>query len=106
MDNCPSSLSLSPASCPRSSILTFPAAMLRVAFLGLGAIGRPMAHRIAAAGFPLTVWTRGASGADTFATETGAKAVRFAADAPRSAEVVVTCLSTSADVESVLNDAL
>ena len=32
--------------------------MTTVAFLGLGAIGRPMARRVAGAGLPLTVWNR------------------------------------------------
>ena len=70
--------------------------MLKVAFLGLGAIGRPMARRIAAAGFPLTVWNRTAGKAD------GLTAAKSAPDAARAADVVVTCFSTSTDVEQVV----
>jgi len=80
--------------------------MLAVAFLGLGAIGRPIARRIAAAGFPLVVWNRTAGRADAFAKEHGAKAAMTARDAASGADVVVTCLSTSADVESVLDGGL
>lgn len=77
--------------------------MLSVAFIGLGSIGRPMARRIAAAGFPLTVWNRTAERATAFAKEIGARHAKTAADAAREADVVVTCLSTSADVEQVLD---
>lgn len=80
--------------------------MPAVAFLGLGAIGRPMARRIAAAGFPLTVWNRTSTRADTFAREVRATAAATPADAVRAADVIVTCLSTSADVEEVLTDAV
>ena len=39
---------------------------MNIAFLGLGAIGRPMAARVAASGLPLTVWNRTASKAAEF----------------------------------------
>ncbi len=42
---------------------------MNTAFLGLGAIGRPMAARIAGAGFPLTVWNRTGTRADAFVHE-------------------------------------
>src|SRR5437773_5725194 len=77
--------------------------MLSVAFLGLGAIGRPMARRIAAAGFPLTVWNRTSTRATAFARETSAVAARTAGEAVEEADVAVTCLSTSADVRQVLD---
>ena len=79
--------------------------MLSVAFLGLGAIGRPMARRVVAAGFPLTVWNRTAARADEFARQHKARAAPTAADAVRDADVVITCLSTSTDVEQVLDKA-
>ena len=77
--------------------------MLSVAFLGLGAIGRPMAQRIAAAGFPIVVWNRTAGRASSFAAETGGREALSAGDAVAAADVIVTCLSTSADVEAVLD---
>ena len=76
--------------------------MQTVAFLGLGAIGAPMARRIAAAGFPLRVWNRTRERATPFA-KSGAAVAATAAEAVRDANVVVTCLSTSADVEEVLD---
>jgi 3-hydroxyisobutyrate dehydrogenase len=78
--------------------------MLKVAFLGLGSIGRPMAKRIAGAGFPLTVWNRTADRATVFAKEHRARAAKSAAEAVKDAEVVVTCLSTSLDVAQVLTE--
>ncbi|HKO14931.1 MAG TPA: NAD(P)-dependent oxidoreductase [Gemmatimonadaceae bacterium] len=80
------------------STSSFPA----VAFLGLGAIGRPMARCIAAAGFPLALWNRTAERARELAGSTGARAADSAADAAREADVVVTCLPTSGDVAALL----
>ena len=77
--------------------------MKNVAFLGLGAIGRPMAARVAAAGFPLTVWNRTGERASAFAKEHKARAAGTAAEAARGADVVITCMSTSLDVEQVLD---
>ncbi len=73
----------------------------RVAFLGLGAIGLPMARRIAEAGFDLAVWNRSAEKAEDLARSTGARVAATPADAARDAQVVVTCLPTSAEVEGV-----
>jgi 3-hydroxyisobutyrate dehydrogenase len=73
----------------------------RVAFLGLGAIGRPMAARVALR-YPLTVWNRTESVAREFGTRVPARRAASPADAVRGAEVVMTCLSTSADVESIV----
>jgi 3-hydroxyisobutyrate dehydrogenase len=75
---------------------------MNVAFVGLGAIGRPMARRVAEAGFPLTVWNRTAEKARDFARATGARCAKSPGDAARGAEVVITCLSTSHDVEYLI----
>jgi len=77
---------------------------MKVAFLGLGAIGRPMARRIAQAGHQLTVWNRTASRASDFARGGEITVAPTPVDAVQDADVVVTCLSTSQDVEAVLND--
>jgi 3-hydroxyisobutyrate dehydrogenase len=78
--------------------------MTTVAFLGLGAIGRPMAARLAAAAdISLTVWNRTAERAAAFAASTDARHATTPADAARGAEVVITCLPVSSDVESLLD---
>jgi len=76
--------------------------VMNIAFLGLGAIGRPMAARVAAAKMPLAVWNRTAERAASFARETGARHAATPADAARNADVVITCLSTSKDVAALL----
>jgi len=80
--------------------------MQSVAFIGLGAIGRPIARRIAVAGFPLAVWNRTSVRAAAFALEHKARQAKTPGDAVKDADVVVTCLSTSADVEQVIDTAL
>ena len=78
--------------------------MSTVAFLGLGAIGRPMAARLAAApGTSLAVWNRTTERARAFAAETGARHAATPAAAARGADVAITCFPVSADVEAVLD---
>jgi 3-hydroxyisobutyrate dehydrogenase len=74
----------------------------RVAFLGLGIMGRPMAANLARAGFELSVWNRTAERAESFAAEHGARVAPTPADAARGAEVVVTMVVDGPQVEAVL----
>ncbi len=75
-----------------------------VAFLGLGAIGAPMAARLAAAGVPLTVWNRTAARATASEAATaGARVAASAAEAVAGADVVITCLPESSDVVALLD---
>ncbi len=78
---------------------------MNVAFLGLGAIGAPMARHLAKPDGPFTlaVWNRTADRAAEFAAATAARHARTPADAARDAQVVVTCLPVSADVEGLLD---
>jgi 3-hydroxyisobutyrate dehydrogenase-like beta-hydroxyacid dehydrogenase len=66
--------------------------MTRVAFLGLGAMGAPMARRILAAGFPLTVWNRNPERVAAFAA-LGASVAATPREAAAAADVVCTMLS-------------
>ena len=74
---------------------------MHVGFLGLGAIGAPMAAHLARRG-PLTVWNRTAERARAFAERHGATVAATPRAAAAAAEVVITCLGTSADVASLL----
>jgi 3-hydroxyisobutyrate dehydrogenase len=75
----------------------------RVAFLGLGIMGRPMAENIARAGFPLTVWNRTSDKAAGFAQDfDNATAAGTPAEAAANAGVVITMLPDSPEVEDVL----
>jgi 3-hydroxyisobutyrate dehydrogenase len=76
---------------------------MRVGFIGLGDIGSLIASHIARDPFSLTVWNRTASKARDFAATHSARVASSAADAARGAEVVVTCLPSSAEVEAVLH---
>jgi 3-hydroxyisobutyrate dehydrogenase len=76
---------------------------MNVAFLGLGAIGAPMAAHLARPPFSLAVWNRTASRAASFVAQTGARHATTPADAARGAEIVVTCLPVSRDVEALLH---
>lgn len=76
---------------------------MRIAFLGLGDIGGLMAAHLAREPFELAVWNRTQSKADAFAAAYKARAARTPADAVRGADVVITCLPSSVEVEAVLH---
>jgi 3-hydroxyisobutyrate dehydrogenase len=76
---------------------------MNIAFLGLGAIGRPMATRISAAGLTLAVWNRTAERAAKFAADTGSRHALTPADAAHDADVVFTCLPESRHVHALLD---
>lgn len=78
--------------------------MTAVGFIGLGAIGRPMAAHVARR-FETVVWNRTASKARAFAAEHGATAAASPADLVVAVDVVVTCLPTSAEVRQVVERA-
>src|SRR5450759_5451290 len=72
--------------------------MTRVAFLGLGAMGAPMARRILTAGFPLTVWNRHPDRARAIEGATVAPSPR---ESSAAADVVCTMLSDPAALQAV-----
>jgi 3-hydroxyisobutyrate dehydrogenase-like beta-hydroxyacid dehydrogenase len=73
----------------------------RIAFLGLGAMGTPMARRVLDAGYPLTVWNRSPHRAAALVAK-GAEAAETPADAVRDADVVITMLADPAAVREVV----
>ena len=79
--------------------------MPSIAFLGLGAIGAPMAKHLTPPGFTLSVWNRTASKAAAFAAANNARHAKTPADAARGAEIVITCLPTSREVAALLDGA-
>ena len=74
----------------------------RVAFLGLGIMGRPQAANIARAGFDLTVWNRTRARAEEFSEEFGAQVAHSPAAAAADADLTITMVPDSAEVEEVL----
>ena len=80
--------------------------MPTVAFLGLGAIGTPMARHLARVDWDLRVWNRTTVRAAEFAGKHAAHGVTHAktpAAAAQGADVVITCFPVSSDVESLLD---
>ena len=75
---------------------------MKAAFLGLGAIGEPMAARLSSR-VDLAVWNRTRMRADTFARTNKARVAATPREAATGTEVVVTCLPTSAEVERLLD---
>jgi len=73
----------------------------RVGFIGLGAIGTPMARHIAGA-FDAVVWNRTGAKAEAFAKAHGATAAGSPGEVVKACEVVITCLPTSREVGEVI----
>lgn len=73
----------------------------RVGFIGLGAIGTPMARHVAQA-FDAVVWNRTTEKAEAFAREHGARAAADVAELVRDCDVVITCLPTSREVAEIV----
>ncbi len=73
----------------------------RIAFLGIGLMGAPMAERLIAAGFPLTLWNRTSAKAEAVA-QGRARIAATAAEAAAGADVLITMLETGPVVEDVL----
>ena len=73
-----------------------------LAFVGLGAIGAPMAAHLAEGG-GLTVWNRTTAVAERFAARHQARVAATPREASASADAVITCLPTSREVEGVLD---
>lgn len=73
----------------------------RVGFIGLGIMGRGMAHNLLKAGFELRVWNRTASRADEL-VQAGAIASSTPAELAAESDVVIVCVSDTPDVVEVI----
>ena len=76
----------------------------RVAFLGTGIMGAPMARNLLKAGFQVRVWNRTPDKARALAAE-GADPAETPADAVREAAFVITMLTDAAAVLAVMQQA-
>jgi 3-hydroxyisobutyrate dehydrogenase-like beta-hydroxyacid dehydrogenase len=74
---------------------------MRVAFIGLGNIGRPMAIRLAKARFEMSVYDIDAAACDAVA-EVGARVASSPGDAARDANLIGVCVRDDADVRDVM----
>ena len=74
----------------------------RVAFIGIGRMGWPMAQRLIGAGFTVAVQDAVAGRSEDFAARHGGIAAADAAQAAQGAEAVITMLPTSREVAAVV----
>jgi 3-hydroxyisobutyrate dehydrogenase len=77
----------------------------RVAFLGLGVMGYPMAGHLARAGHAVTVYNRTAAKAGQWVKEHGGQSAATPAAAAAGAEVVFACVGNDDDLRSVTTGA-
>ncbi|MFS4583285.1 NAD(P)-dependent oxidoreductase [Phaeobacter sp. C3_T13_0] len=75
--------------------------MAKIAFLGLGVMGYPMAGHLAAAGHEVTVYNRTAAKAEAWAKEHGGSAAITPREAAAGAEFVMACVGNDDDLRSV-----
>ena len=77
--------------------------MPRVGFIGLGAMGLPMARNLHRAGLLCGAWNRTPARAESLAAETGVPAAETPAALAAQCDVVVTCVSADADLLEVID---
>jgi 3-hydroxyisobutyrate dehydrogenase-like beta-hydroxyacid dehydrogenase len=78
----------------------------KLAFLGLGVMGYPMAGHLARAGHDVTVYNRTAEKAAKWVEQHGGRSAATPADAARDADIVLMCVGNDHDVRVVANEAL
>jgi 3-hydroxyisobutyrate dehydrogenase len=76
---------------------------VKVGFIGLGAMGEPMARNLAGAGFLSAVWNRTQSRAAAFAEVLGVDRAPSPSELAAAVEIVVICVSADRDVTEVID---
>jgi 2-hydroxy-3-oxopropionate reductase len=77
------------------------ATVRRVAFLGLGVMGYPMAGHLAKAGLDVTVYNRTASKAQQWVSEYGGRAANTPREAANGADLILACVGNDDDLRSI-----
>jgi 3-hydroxyisobutyrate dehydrogenase len=75
--------------------------MTKIAWIGLGVMGYPMAGHLTRAGHDVTVFNRSSTKADAWAQEYGGTAALTPAAAAEGAEIVFSCVGADGDLRSV-----
>ncbi len=76
--------------------------MTKVAFLGLGVMGFPMAGHLAEAGHDVTVYNRSAAKAEAWVGKHGGRSAPTPREAAAGAEMVFCCVGNDDDLRSVV----
>ncbi|WP_445501787.1 NAD(P)-dependent oxidoreductase [Microvirga sp. G4-2] len=75
--------------------------MAKVAFLGLGVMGYPMARHLKAKGHEVTVYNRTVAKADKWVSENGGRAAKTPREAAEGQEIVFSCVGNDDDLRQV-----
>ena len=75
--------------------------MAKVAFLGLGVMGYPMAGHLAAKGHQVTVYNRSAAKAEAWVSDHGGQSAPTPREAAEGADFVMACVGNDDDLRSV-----
>ncbi len=75
--------------------------MTRIAFIGLGVMGGPMARHLKQAGHDLTVYNRSRAKAEKWVETYGGTIATSPADAAKEVDVVISCVGTDDDLAAV-----
>lgn len=76
--------------------------MAKLAFLGMGVMGYPMAGHLAAKGHDVTVYNRTAAKSDAWVAQHGGAAAATPREAAKDADVVFACVGNDDDLRSVV----
>jgi 3-hydroxyisobutyrate dehydrogenase-like beta-hydroxyacid dehydrogenase len=76
---------------------------MKLAFLGLGVMGFPMAGHLARAGHDVTVYNRSAAKAQQWVATHGGRSAATPAAAAQDAQIVMMCVGNDNDVRAVAN---
>ena len=75
---------------------------MKVAFIGLGVMGYPMAGHVLRAGLEICVFNRNAARAEQWCAEYGGDVAPTPAEAAKNADVVLVCVGNDDDVRAVV----
>ena len=75
---------------------------MKVAFIGLGVMGYPMAGHVLRAGLEICVFNRNAARAEQWCAEYGGNVAPTPAEAAKNADVVLVCVGNDDDVRAVV----
>jgi 3-hydroxyisobutyrate dehydrogenase-like beta-hydroxyacid dehydrogenase len=79
-----------------------PSSPTKVAFIGLGVMGLPMAGHLATAGHDVTVYNRNTQKAQAWVKEFGGRACATPREAAQDAQIVFACVGNDDDLRSIV----
>ena len=79
-----------------------PTTPVKVAFIGLGVMGLPMAGHLAQAGHDVTVYNRSAQKAQAWVAEFGGRSVATPREAAAGAQIILACVGNDEDLRSIV----